>query len=1821
MVLLFEGVGKDCEKYRFTGRIRDNVRINFEEYIILKNGERLTPDYNVREDDIIYIRKLPKGATAAVVMAVVGLVAAVGAGVYSYIQQKKINDMNEKLQENQRKLQAGSQVNKLPYVRGAANRMATGETFPYIIGETLFTPYKLSPDHIEVSGTDGSELFYYLILNTGFSDLVYKKLFLGNAEIKTWAGNAPQNGVYTFDQGAYYDDDNRIELRQTGAFVTAGFEKKIAMAQYMEEIPHRHLPDDATPAEAQEIEDEWRAGLVKQLAGKAMGVEVIIMFDGLRRFDSDTGTWYSQSCTLQVQWTNVSNPQENDWTDFTNGFDQNGTYSNVFTRNVQKQIRFCARQNFTAAQAYGKDISIRVRRTTPKAKENARDTVYLLAVQTTCYGAGSTDSTLVPALPLVEELRDKCSRVGIKVRSTNATDGHLDSFSVIVSGCARTWDSFNHEWSLTKTPTRNLAAWVLEIETSGIHEPSRYSDSEFDLDSFGAWYEYCETMGIYADGAITSSSTKKLTIDTLVANGNAALVYNEFTGKIEVCIDIGRDYCVGLVTPDNILSMNATKQVKRLADGKRVSYVNRDANYETDTITFMRDGGDYDPQSDILSPVSLSFITNYSQAFRQIWRQMAEEIARPLSVTAKLGPMGAFYRLFDCLQVQHPALSIGLGHGTIKMLGVDDNNIIKQIQLAGWVEFPESGDCGIIINCSSTGGVLPVQVTGHGKTNILTLVDVIHEDDPIAPSLGDTLSFGVLNDGAFDYVSQKMLITNIAPANEGCTVTLVPYNDAVYQYGALPEYHTNITPRPEGTTLTLEDVREYVSPSDVGAAVGALEGGTAEVGNPDDITGLSAVAQRDSVSLSWDALGLGLRNTVQFYQVEIYFDSGTTWAIAGTSKTTSFDFMIVRNGVDYPAYPEADDFLTWRFRVKVRSIYNKDSHYTDPEGVDTSTYGTWQVGSPAIETKIVDRTIILQLSTPRAANNREIYGDIRYQVRVRRGSFNYTSVKYWMHDTSNDSYYYLITNDSKLNEERAKDNTWTAGTQQKYDADAVLDSFDTFSSATDSSSSHEYAYCGYTQIIPADTKWKLPATDSDPYAHSDNYYEASAETQDNRYVVASATYTQTMPLYFTDEDHEIYNLTNTPYWFDVRCFNEAGTGSWYSGASDWSSGHDGKQCVALCTNIQDIVKANETAKTAYIEELSAISAHLGEITDGSLFGSLLNFWTLTTKRGATLPRDYIGAFRVGGNDEYLYVEPQILAGQVVGYSITFKVGKFEISSEYSKLNGEFIIQTNEESLERTRLTPYGTYFESRKLPTDNEWSVIAKQDVAGTLTKMVYSENDSLVISNQGISSRRETNCDIGREYLSSNSLVYHFDVDSLDQYGGSGLTVTKATGAPDPVYVDDEDSEHYGINMAPAIIREAPYSEIGKSLYGLYSLEHSLGTGTQWTIDVWIKYVWAEDQELMRVEVGNDVLLIVNETSEPNYNEPQEGEPPYNTDTMDPEGKPYNVAASSGCVLVYNNTHKIQLKDIGLKMETDNWYHIAVVLNNGTLTFMGSSDATLATLNPVVKVDLTTQGSGGTVIFNSGKESFLCDELFIDTTVAETDVKFLEGSSTKIPWAANSYDADYFILNKSNNSRLITNLFDDDLFKQKVQALFSEYNKYEIGFIQEFGGPDDKVPLGWFPCRWQAISRTTYAVLFGVIGTYWGEGDGSTTFNLPDSREISFVGISKCSNPNHYIYDNTEVNPATGTVGNQDHDVYTLGQYKDDQVQQHYHNASIRHENGDANDGYFLEITNLRHTQLWTDDHINVYGAKTASGYNPVRTGTTTHGKRVGVNYIIRAF
>ena len=62
-------------------------------------------------------------------------------------------------------------------------------------------------------------------------------------------------------------------------------------------------------------------------------------------------------------------------------------------------------------------------------------------------------------------------------------------------------------------------------------------------------------------------------------------------------------------------------------------------------------------------------------------------------------------------------------------------------------------------------------------------------------------------------------------------------------------------------------------------------------------------------------------------------------------------------------------------------------------------------------------------------------------------------------------------------------------------------------------------------------------------------------------------------------------------------------------------------------------------------------------------------------------------------------------------------------------------------------------------------------------------------------------------------------------------------------------------------------------------------------------------------------------------------------------------------------------------------------------------------------------------------------------------------------------------------------------------------------GVIWEYGGTT--APSGWLLCNGGAVSRSTYAALFAIIGTAYGSGDGSTTFNVPDRRDRFGIGAS----------------------------------------------------------------------------------------------------------------
>lgn len=65
-----------------------------------------------------------------------------------------------------------------------------------------------------------------------------------------------------------------------------------------------------------------------------------------------------------------------------------------------------------------------------------------------------------------------------------------------------------------------------------------------------------------------------------------------------------------------------------------------------------------------------------------------------------------------------------------------------------------------------------------------------------------------------------------------------------------------------------------------------------------------------------------------------------------------------------------------------------------------------------------------------------------------------------------------------------------------------------------------------------------------------------------------------------------------------------------------------------------------------------------------------------------------------------------------------------------------------------------------------------------------------------------------------------------------------------------------------------------------------------------------------------------------------------------------------------------------------------------------------------------------------------------------------------------------------------------------------SSINVFAVGSVFPFAGTSTP-PAGCLSCNGAAVSRTTYATLFGSIGTTFGVGDGSTTFNVPNIAAV----------------------------------------------------------------------------------------------------------------------
>lgn len=99
-------------------------------------------------------------------------------------------------------------------------------------------------------------------------------------------------------------------------------------------------------------------------------------------------------------------------------------------------------------------------------------------------------------------------------------------------------------------------------------------------------------------------------------------------------------------------------------------------------------------------------------------------------------------------------------------------------------------------------------------------------------------------------------------------------------------------------------------------------------------------------------------------------------------------------------------------------------------------------------------------------------------------------------------------------------------------------------------------------------------------------------------------------------------------------------------------------------------------------------------------------------------------------------------------------------------------------------------------------------------------------------------------------------------------------------------------------------------------------------------------------------------------------------------------------------------------------------------------------------------------------------------------------------------------------------------------------------GTVLPFAG--SAAPSGWLLCYGQAVSRTTYADLFSLIGTQYGAGNGSTTFEVPDLRGRTVAGCDNMGGTAAGRLTGTSMSPngnARGAVGGAQTHTLTVAQ------------------------------------------------------------------------------
>ena len=750
-----------------------------------------------------------------------------------------------------------------------------------------------------------------------------------------------------------------------------------------------------------ETEDGQDGAIIRTTPDGTTELNVDIFFySGLGKYN-DSGDVVNTSVEVKVEYKRSNLPDSQyALLGYFNEVDQN----NVITGCNLKTRRLALTLDHLIASAY----TVRITRVSADSTDSKIiDSVYVGSIR-----AAKNES------PVRSERCQQITQIGLKIKASEKLNNVIEQLNFIAQSKLPVYQNGQWENTLSSNPA-SAAMYAMQGDVA----QQKLGNNEIDLDSFSKLFAWCNNHGYSCNAYVTESLTVNDLLARIASTCRAEIL--RMNGKITVIQDIEKESFVQLFTPRNSHDYKETMALAEIPDEMKMGFVDSSKGFaDNEAHVYNTPSGNQisgvEPQTS--QSVTLWGVTNSEQARKLGMYNYAVSKHRFVIVRFSCDFEYLMCRKGDWIKYAGDIALAGLKQGRIE--AVDGQKLILDEQVT-----MESGKTyAVRIRKSDGSAVLCNVQTVAGGTNELTIigqmpsgiegclfafgitgneaVDLLVTDIQCGENLSADLIcveyapeiFGV-DDPDFvlpDFVNHLSEVDSvIEPADVSEWRTFSTYNDSEVTPstptggGTSGDWHLQQTENSKWiSTKTAASIYEgeWSAPMPTGKKVMDLLVPDGEIGNPDSVDNLVAVANRDSIYISWSAIrDNGLNNSIKCYILKISKNNGVSWSDSIYLTECSYEYIFTRSGQGSDGYPEASALANWKVKVVAENIYGKVAENWTVENVNTSSYGTWIPATLSFDAKIPDEGgITFSWSRPTSSiSGRTLYGTPRYTVTIK----------------------------------------------------------------------------------------------------------------------------------------------------------------------------------------------------------------------------------------------------------------------------------------------------------------------------------------------------------------------------------------------------------------------------------------------------------------------------------------------------------------------------------------------------------------------------------------------------------------------------------------------------------------------------------------------------------------------------------------------------------------------------------------------------------------------------------------------------------------------